>query len=83
MFKKIRNIFFLLTFFSFIFLITLHYFSEKNITYVNKSRASYLNSINNDKSNLPILRNDTHNIIVYINDLENFKNKRKKGSGKN
>ena len=30
------------------------------------------------KNNLPILKNDTSNIIVYINDLEDFKKKRKK-----
>ena len=28
--------------------------------------------------NLPLLKNDTNNIIIYIDDLEEFKNKRKK-----
>ena len=31
-----------------------------------------------DKSYLPILKNDTKNIIIYIDDMENFKKKRKK-----
>ena len=28
--------------------------------------------------NLPVLQNDTNNIIIYKNDLEEFKKKRKK-----
>ena len=78
MYKKIKNIFFLTTFFSFIFLVTKHYFSEQNIIFTNKSRLSYLMTSDIDKNNLPVLKNDTNNIIVYINDLEDFKNKRKK-----
>ena len=78
MFKRIKNIFFLLTFFSFIFLVTVHYFSERNIIYTNKSRSSYLSTIDNTKNNLPTLKNDTQDIIVYISDLDDFKNKRKK-----
>ena len=34
--------------------------------------------LNEDKKNLPTLKNDTNNIIVYKNDLEEFKKKRKK-----
>ena len=38
-------------------------------------RSSYsLTSINN----LPLLKNDTNNIITYKDDLEEFKKKRKK-----
>ena len=77
MFKRIRNIFFLLVFFIFIFLVTKYYFSEENKILTNKSRSSYsITSIN--KNNLPLLKNDTNNIIVYFNDLEDFKRKRKK-----
>ena len=78
MYKKIKNILFLVFFFTFIFIITKHYFSEENILFTNKSRSSYLLTLNNDKKNLPILKNDTNNIIVYKNDLEEFKKKRKK-----
>ena len=78
MYNKIRNVFFLIIFFTFILLITKYYFSEKNIVFTNKSRASYVLSLHNDKNNLPILKNDTNNVIVYINDLEEFKSKRKK-----
>ena len=78
MYKKIKNIFFLLVFFTFIFFMTKYYFSEQNVILSNKSRSLYLASLNDDKNNLPILKNDTVNIIVYINDLEDFKKKRKK-----
>ena len=76
--KKIKNIFILIVFFSFVFLVTKYYFSEQNMLLTNKSRSSYLNTLENDKNNLPLLENDTKNIIIYINDLEDFKNKRKK-----
>ena len=78
MFKKIINIFFLISFFIFIFLITKYYFSEKNLIFTNKSRSSYSLTSIKDENNLTLLKNDTNNIIVYKNDLEEFKNKRKK-----
>ena len=78
MYKKIKNTFFLAIFFIFIFFVTRYYFSEQNIIFTNKSRSSYLITLGNGKNNLPVLKNDTNNVIVYINDLEDFKNKRKK-----
>ena len=78
MYYRIKNIFFLIIFFTFIFLILKHYFSEQNIVFINQSRSSYEISLDNNKNNLPVLKNDTNNIIIYVNDLENFKKKRKK-----
>ena len=78
MYRKIKNIFFLLSFFTFIIFLAKHYFSEENILFTNKSRSFYLLTLNEDKKNLPTLKNDTNNIIVYKNDLEEFKKKRKK-----
>ena len=78
MFKKIINIFFLISFFIFIFLVTKYYFSEQNLIFINKSRSLYSLTLNKYANNLPLLKNDTNNIIIYINDLEEFKNKRKK-----
>ncbi len=78
MYKKIKNSFFLIIFFTFIFLISKYYFSEQNIVFTNQSRSSYETSLDNDKNNLPVLKNDTNNTIIYVSDLENFKNKRKK-----
>ena len=78
MIKKTINTLFLISFFIFFFLVTKHYFSEENIIFTNKSRTFYEDSQSNLKNNLPLLKNDTDNIIVNINDLENFKNNRKK-----
>ena len=78
MYKKIKNIFFLIIFFNFIFFVTKYYFSEQNVIFTNKSRSSYLSALNDDKNNLPVLENDTSNIIVNINDLEDLKKINKK-----
>ena len=78
MYKRIKNAFFLIIFFTFIFLISKYYFSEQNIVFTNQSRSSYETSLDNDKNNLPLLINDTNNTFIYVSDLENFKNKRKK-----
>ena len=78
MIKKIINIFFLISFFSFFFLITKYYFSEENIVFTNKSRSSFSLVGIIDSENLPLLKNDTNNVITYITDLDEFKKKRKK-----
>ena len=78
MYNRIKNAFFLIIFFIFIYLISKYYFSEQNIVFINQSRSSYETSLNNDRNNLPVLKNDTKNTIVYVTDLENFKKKRKK-----
>ena len=78
MYRKIKNIFFLIIFFNFVFFVTKYYFSEQNVIFTNKSRSSYLSALNDDKNNLPVLENDTSNIIVYINDLDDLKKKKEK-----
>ena len=77
MLKKNKNIFFLISLFTFIFLVSRHYFSDQNIIFTNKSRSFYSWTQNKDNKNLPILANDTNNIIVYKNYLEEFKKKKK------
>ena len=59
-----------------LFFIISYYFSDKNISFINKSRASFFNQI--DNTNLLTLKSDTNDIIIYKNDVEDFKNKRKK-----
>ena len=78
MIKKAKNALFLILLFFFFFLVTRHYFSEKNIIFTNKSRSNYSVMANEDNEDLPVLKNDTNNIIIYKNDLEEFKKKRKK-----
>ena len=78
MLKKIKNIFYLSSFLIFIILTTRFYFSDKNIKETNKSRSFYSVKLNNNTQNLPLLKNDTNNIIEYINDVEVYKKNKKK-----
>ena len=78
MIKKIKNFLFIFSFFLLTFLVIKKYVSETNVVSTNKLRNSYsLNQKTND-INLPILENDTKNVIIYKNDLENFNENRKK-----
>jgi len=64
-----------MSFFVSIFLTINYYFSKENVIHVTKSRLTH--SLETYKD-LPLLKNDTNNVIVYKNDLEEFKKKRKK-----
>ena len=77
MIKKIKNISYLLLFFTFIILITSFYFSDQNIKEINKSRSIYSVNLSKYTQNLPLLKNDTNNIIEYRNDIEVYKKKKK------
>ena len=78
MLKKIKNIFYLSSFFIFIILTTRFYFSDHNIRETNKSRSLYSVKLNYNTQNLPLLKNDTNHIIEYINDVEIYKKRKKK-----
>ena len=78
MLKKLKNIFYLGSFFIFIVLITRFYFSDQNIRETNKSRSFYSVELNSNTQNLPLLKNDTNNIIEYIDYIEVYKKKKKK-----
>ena len=78
MYKKIKNIFFLSSFILFLFFTINIYFSDENIRKTNKNRSLYSVKSNNDLNNLPLLKNDTNDIIEYKNDIEVFKEKKKK-----
>ena len=78
MLKKIKYIFYLVSFFIFVILSTSFYFSDQNVRETNKSRTFYLIKQNNDSQNLPLLKNDTSNIIEYRNDIEVYKKSKKK-----
>ena len=75
MIMQFKNVIFLMSFIIFTFLTINYYFSEENKIHINKSRSTYTLTLYN---NLPLLKNDTDKIIVYKNDLEEFKKKRKK-----
>ena len=77
MFKKVINLFFLLLFFFFTILTITFYFSDENIRKTNKFRSLYSINLNKMINNLPLLKNDTSDIIQYKNDVEIYKKKRK------
>ena len=77
MFKKVINLFFLLLFFIFTILTITFYFSDENIRKTNKFRSLYSINLNKMINNLPLLKNDTSDIIQYKNDVEIYKNKKK------
>ncbi len=77
MFKKVINLFFLLLFFIFTILTITFYFSDENISKTNKFRSLYSINLNKMINNLPLLKNDTSDIIQYKNDVEIYKKKRK------
>ena len=78
MLRKIKKILYLVSFPIFIILITKFYFSDKNIKQINKSRSAYSVKVNNNAQNLPLLKNDTNNIIEFIDDIDVYKKKKKK-----
>ena len=75
MLKELKYLLYLLVIFSFIFFTTKYYFSDKNI----KKSYRLLNSIDSRNSiyaeKLPILNDDTQNIIEYV---DRSKKKKKK-----
>ena len=75
---KIKNIFCLASLFIFITLTTSFYFSEQNIRATNKSRSFYAVKLLHDTMKLPLLINDTDDIIEYRNDVQVLRDKIKK-----
>jgi hypothetical protein len=78
MFKKIKNIFCLSSFLIFFILIIFYYLSPTNTEYTNKIKIFYSADLITNIKNLPLLKNDTNDIIEYTNDAEDYKNSKKK-----
>ena len=77
MLKKITSIIYLLSFCIFIILIAKFYFSDDNIKKMNISKSFNLNQSNQSLKNLPLLKNDTEDVIEYKDDVEIYKKKKK------
>tara|TARA_B100001540_G_C15762816_1_gene622502 strand:- start:353 stop:604 length:252 start_codon:yes stop_codon:yes gene_type:complete len=73
----LKNIFYITSLFIFIIFTAIFYFSDNHINQINKIRSSYLKLNNVDNTNLPLLKNDTVNIIEYKNEVESFKKRKK------
>ena len=76
MFLRIKNFFYLLSIVVFTFLVTKYYFSDVNKEIINKSRTFYLDHLNSNLDNLPVLKNDTKGAIVY-NEITQQPNQKK------
>ena len=76
MFKEIKYLVSIIVIATFIFLNCKYYFSDEN------KKKSYRSYNNNDEKirlyskNLPVLENDTENIIEYVNQTDNKKKKK-------
>ena len=78
MLKEIKYVVYLFTIFFFIFFVIKFYISENNIKRSNKIIFQYQNELNKQFSNLPIIKDDTNDIIEYTNEVEEFKNKKQR-----
>ena len=78
MLKEIKYVVYLLTIFFSIFFVIKFYISENNIKRSNKVILQYQNELDKKFNNLPIIKDDTSDIIEYTNEIEEFKNKKQR-----
>ena len=78
MLKEVKYVVYLLTIFFFIFFVIKFYLSENNIKWSNKIILQYQNILNKKLINLPIIKDDTNDIIEYTSEIEDFKNKKQR-----
>ena len=65
MFKEIYKVIYFIIILLFVYLLFAIYFSEENIKKIKKNRVNIENSFKDYLSNLPILENDTEDVIIY------------------
>jgi len=76
---KIINLFFLIIVFLFFFNIYKYYSSNKNIKNINLNRSNIEEIIKTKISDIPILKNDTNNVIEFNDSFdEEIKNNKKR-----
>ena len=78
MLKEVKFVDYLLTIFFFIFFVIKFYLSENNIKLSNKVMLQHQNILDKKFINLPIVKDDTKNIIEYTSEIEDFKNKKQR-----
>ena len=66
MFKELKYVLYVIVIFVFIFLKGKFYFSDENEKNYYRSFNNINKKINTYSSNLPLLKNDTDNIIEYV-----------------
>ena len=78
MLKEVKYVVYLFTIFFFIFFVVKFYLSENNIKWSNKVMLQYQNVLDKKFINLPIIKDDTNDIIEYTSEIEDFKNKKQR-----
>ena len=66
MFKELKYVLYVIVIFVFIFLTGKFYFSDENEKNYYRSLNNINKKINTYSSNLPLLKNDTDNVIEYV-----------------
>ena len=75
---KVLNVFMILLICIFIFLIFKYYSSNKNLSNKNYNRLNIDQIINEKINNLPVLDNDTNNVVEFNDSFDNEINNNKK-----
>jgi SMC interacting uncharacterized protein involved in chromosome segregation len=76
MLKEIKNLIFIVIIALFIFFTGKYYFSNENIKNSYRSYKNIDQKIKDYSKNLPILKNDTENIIEYVKQTDKKKKKK-------
>ena len=77
MLKEVKYVVYLLTIFFFIFFVIKFYLSEDNVKWSNKIILQYQNILDKKFISLPIIKDDTKDIIENTSEVEeiNYQNK--------
>ena len=78
MLNKIKSIIFFLVLISFLLSILIFYFSDENKMIINSNRFNLKTNSNIKKLNLPVLKNDTNDVIEYPKENENIEKNKKR-----
>ena len=76
MLKEIKYLIFIVIILLFLFFTGKYYFSDENIKKSYRSQKNIDEKIKNYAKNLPILKNDTNNIIEYVKQTDKKKKKK-------
>ena len=76
MLKEIKYLFFIVIITLFLFFTGKYYFSNKNIKNSYRSYKNIDQKIKDYSKNLPLLKNDTENIIEYVKQTDKKKKKK-------
>ena len=76
MFKEIKYLLFIIVIFSFFFIVSKYYFSDENVKKSYRAQSNIDEKLNNYSKKLPILEDDTNDIIEYVNQTNKKKKKK-------